>query len=269
MSLDGRWIAIAAAELFKETFPTHVRISIYDVAANRIVATLPGHQTHINSLSFSPDSRLLASAGSDTSALLWDVAALDKPGRNVPLTTSELAACWAGLAGTPKEAFDSMWKLVPDKQAVSYLPEKLPPAAAPPPEKEVSALVVDLGSDQFAVRSQASKQLAKLGPAIEAELRKALLPGLSLKRAGAWRSYCNRSRPSIFATAAPLRCLKPSTPLPPVGFWRRWPQGNRKHGRPRKRRPLSNACGRGPRRDHNNGSLPALRADDDRCRRKC
>jgi hypothetical protein len=181
MSLDGRWIAIAAAELFKEVFPTRVRISIYDVAANRIVATLPGHQTHINALSFSPDNCLLASAGSDTTALLWDVAALGRPGRRVPLTANELAACWAGLASTPQEAFDSMWKLVPDEQVVSFLQEKLPPVAAPPPEKEVRALVAGLGSDQFVVRSQAALQLAKFGTSIEAELRNVLEDKLTLE----------------------------------------------------------------------------------------
>jgi len=42
------------------------------VTARRELRTLSGHTTNIDSIDFSPDSRLLASAGDDGATFLWD-----------------------------------------------------------------------------------------------------------------------------------------------------------------------------------------------------
>ena len=183
-SPDGRRIALGEFcgmnRIDRKDSTNHVGIQIYDVAANRVVSSLLGHEGLVSALSFSPNSRILASAGSDTTALLWDAAALPGPGPAVPLTANERAACWVGLGGNAQEAYACMWKLVVDKEALHLLRENLKPGA-PASEKEVRRLVTDLSSDQFAVRSQASKELAKLGTGIAAELRKTLAPGMSLE----------------------------------------------------------------------------------------
>ena len=158
-----------------------IPIQIYDVAANRFLPTLHGHEGKISCLSFSPDGRVLASGSDDMTGLLWDVASLAGPSSVVPLTANERSACWADLAGTAKVAFSSMWKLVADKETVNFLRENLQPAAAPPCQKEIQRLIADLGSDQVAVRSQAAKELTKIGPPAEEGLRKALIPGLPLE----------------------------------------------------------------------------------------
>src|SRR4029450_2777300 len=47
-------------------------IRIWDVSAQKELRTLSGHTANIESLAFSPDSRLLASASDDGATFLWD-----------------------------------------------------------------------------------------------------------------------------------------------------------------------------------------------------
>ena len=187
-SHDGHKIAIGInskrKQLKGDFFPSNQdEIQIYDLATNQIVSTLIGHDGVVGALSFSPDDRILASGSEDTTALLWDVAALKKTNASVPLTALERAACWADLASDAEKAFTTLWKFVADKETVNLLQENLKPAAAlsPEAEKDIHALIADLGSEQFAVRSQATKQLAKFGIDIEEELRKSLVDGLTLE----------------------------------------------------------------------------------------
>ena len=68
-----------------------------------------------------------------------------------------------GLAGAPQEA-------------VRFLQEHLQPVPAldAPQQKQVSQWIQDLGSDQFAIRQQANRQLEKLGEPAYPALRTAL-----------------------------------------------------------------------------------------------
>jgi RNA polymerase sigma factor (sigma-70 family) len=163
-----------------------VEIQIYDVVQNRFVSKLIGHEGRTDTLSYSPDDHILASGSRDTTVLLWDVAA---PKQFVPrnsLTTEERAAGWMQLASTAEQAYIAKWKLVADKETVNLLRENLKPAGVPSAEteKHVRTLVADLGSEQFAVRSQATKQLAKIGTTIEEELRKTLKTELTPETRG-------------------------------------------------------------------------------------
>ena len=48
-------------------------VQIWDVATRKPIATFTGHKRNIQSLAFSPNSRLLASGGSDGVIYLWDI----------------------------------------------------------------------------------------------------------------------------------------------------------------------------------------------------
>ncbi len=63
-SPDGQRFAVAGG----------IGVWLYDVATSRELALLTGHKTEVSSVSFSPDSRTLASGGNDHKVKLWDVA---------------------------------------------------------------------------------------------------------------------------------------------------------------------------------------------------
>jgi hypothetical protein len=180
---DGRRIAVGGIEDSRQPKTEeepYIPVELIDLVGMRTVAPLLGHEGTVYAVCFSPDSRTLASASGDTTALLWDVAAFDAA-RPRPLTPAQRAACWTDLAGDAREAYASMWKLADDPGTVDLLRKELRPLPmpAPPDATEFSRLLTELDNDQPAVRSKALQRLAEFGPAVEGQLRKALEGTLS------------------------------------------------------------------------------------------
>ncbi len=181
-SPDNRLIALGGRlGIFPKKGALSNDINIYDVSATRFISTLNGHEGAINTLSFSPDGRFLASGSRDMTGLVWKVAGLAAAGPTNPLTANERAVCWTNLAGNAQDAYASIWKLIADKESVDLLRDNLKPAVALAGSKEIQKPVGELSSEQLATRSQANNELAKFGLAAEVELRKALIPGLTLE----------------------------------------------------------------------------------------
>src|SRR5262249_18350071 len=74
-------------------------IHVWSALTGKEVAVLKGHTGSVNALAFAPDGKTLASAGHDTTALIWDVTRLARP---APAARSpqpgDLETWWQGLA---------------------------------------------------------------------------------------------------------------------------------------------------------------------------
>jgi hypothetical protein len=144
-----------------------------------------GHEDDIVSVAFSPDNRRLASGSHDSSALIWDVTGrTGEQNRPLRLTQGELTACWQSLASMDAaRAYQTMRTLVAaSDQTVPFLAGRL--LLKKPDPQQVARLLADLDSEEFRVRSQAAKELEKMGEAAEPALRQALKdkPSVEVRR---------------------------------------------------------------------------------------
>jgi RNA polymerase sigma factor (sigma-70 family) len=164
-SPDGRLFAVSG---------DGPKVGLYEMATGRLVQEFEGHGAGVWSVAFAPDGRSLVSGSFDGTALVWDLAgqALAKK-RGGPLTETDLIASWQNLASTDAAAaYKAVLQLASDpQQAVPLLKRELA-GADPADAKSVAKLLAELDDDHFDVREKASRELAKLGKAVVADLRR-------------------------------------------------------------------------------------------------
>jgi RNA polymerase sigma factor (sigma-70 family) len=153
-SPDGRLLASS------DKYDVHV----WEVATGTKVRTFRGHRNEIESLSWSGNGRRLASAGHDSTVLVWDVT---------PPARSD-ADPWADLASDdPAVAYAAVGKLADaaDDVTIPLLKKHLRPVTAADAER-IQKLIAELDSDEFKTREKAFKALFDLGleakPALQA-----------------------------------------------------------------------------------------------------
>jgi WD40 repeat protein len=131
----------------------------------------------------SPDGHRLATVrGTESSALIWDVA--DEVKQPLPRvekpSEAQMRRWWAQLReDRPDAAYRAVWLFaaVPE-QAVPFLAGVLRPIKAAGPA-EVRRLIADLDNDSFDVREKASSELGDFGRSVEGALKKAKAEKLS------------------------------------------------------------------------------------------
>src|SRR5262249_16679531 len=97
------------------------------------------------------------------------------------LSYGELTDSWRFLASKDaREAYQALRALAAaPEQAVPFVAERMLVKKANP--QQVTRLLANLDSEEFRVRSQATKELEKLGEAVEPALRQALKDNSSLE----------------------------------------------------------------------------------------
>jgi RNA polymerase sigma factor (sigma-70 family) len=155
------------------------RIQLWEVSTGQKIRQIDGPQGALTCLAFAPGGRTLASGGSDTTIVLWNLAGTAKtaapPDATAPAATpAALDRLWSDLGTDAAKAYAGIWALArAPKQSVSLLKDKLRPVA-PADAKQVAGLIADLDSEQFAVRQKAAMSLDELGEAAESSVRSAL-----------------------------------------------------------------------------------------------
>jgi WD40 repeat protein len=170
LSPDNRTLAVGYAGRSHKG-----QVRLFEVLSGQERWKLDGHADDINALAFSSDGALLASASSDSTALLWDMNRRRKPAALAKsLTAADLARLWQDLAGNSERADDAHWALahVPEF-SVPFLKKSLQPATAAKRE-QIKKLINELGNDQFNIRQKALHDLEQLGEQARELLTKAL-----------------------------------------------------------------------------------------------
>jgi hypothetical protein len=152
-------------------------ITLWEVLTGKARRQFEGHAFLVTSVALSPDGKLLASGGADSTAMLCDVTGRLWEGRQQRphLSPKDLTACWTRLAAADAgQAHRAVWDLALDpQQAVPFLREFLRPVASVGPPR-IARLIADLDSDRFVTRKKAEQELERLIDLAEPALRKAL-----------------------------------------------------------------------------------------------
>jgi WD40 repeat protein len=149
-------------------------VSIWDLSTGKEIGPVKGHSGIVDTISFAPDGKSIATGSRDTTGLVWE---LPKPAATADAKPPEVnvESAWKELAGdNAPQAFTAIYALasVPGP-ATAFLKDHLRPTAFADPSR-IEQLVIDLDSEQFDVRKKASFELEKVGDAASPFLRKAL-----------------------------------------------------------------------------------------------
>jgi RNA polymerase sigma factor (sigma-70 family) len=185
---DGRSLASAEQPF---TSDGGACVTLWDVSTGTVRLRLAGHQGDVNGLAFVGDARTLVTGSTDTTALVWDLAAAGATGG--PAAAADVGRLWEDLAGDDAaRAYRALCRLAlaPDL-AAGAVKDRLRPVPKADAAR-VARLIRDLDSEAFATRERASADLAREGPAAEPAVRQALVGGPTAEAAARLRRVLSR-----------------------------------------------------------------------------
>ncbi len=177
-SPDGRTLALGTAE---------GTIQLLDWPTGRECLFFRAYDRGMWRLTFSLDGKRLASVGGDlerATALLWDVAdATGQQLRPVKAGTRQIEAWSEALADwDAASAYRAVWNLVAaEEPSLAALKTRMTARTALS-HGDITRLIADLDSDDFAVREKAQRRLLRAGDQAIGELRAALKGPVSLEQ---------------------------------------------------------------------------------------
>jgi WD40 repeat protein len=160
-------------------------LRVWEVASGKeILALEKGHRAEIICAGFSPDGKLLASGGWDASAVVWDwqESWREAAAKGTDLGPKGLEEQWSDLArANAAQALRAVATLTgAGDKAVPFLKDHIP-AVKEASAKEIQKWLHELGSDKFAVREAATRNLQRLGKSVLPALRETLQGTQSLE----------------------------------------------------------------------------------------
>jgi WD40 repeat protein len=149
-SADGKYLAAGVGNT----------IRVWDMLTRTLVHEFTGHRSTVSVLAFAPTLLALASGGSDSTTLVWDLTGMKLARRGPRAAGRKLAASWKDLSNEGEaHGYRAMWELVAaGDKAADFLRGKLKPATMPSPAR-LARLVRDLDSDDFSTRERAAEEL--------------------------------------------------------------------------------------------------------------
>ncbi len=137
-SPDGRLIVSGCGQ---DTGSADPSVRVREMASGQEVRRFLGHRAGVYSVAFFPDSRRIASASADATALVWDLS-LEADGPVAPDVASappNLERDWTDLAADAATAYRAIWRMsaAPDRSA-AFMETRLHPIQPDDPDRDTS-----------------------------------------------------------------------------------------------------------------------------------